>query len=43
MLIGNHVELIYMAFFAPENAGEYEAEMDNQLVINTTTDEPAIN
>lgn len=43
MLIGNHAELIYLAYFAPETAGEYEAEMDNQLVINTTTDEPAIN
>jgi hypothetical protein len=42
MLIGNHVELIYMFFFAPEQAAGYE-EMDNQLVINAHNDEAAIN
>lgn len=42
-MTGSYTELLYMFFFAPENSGEYEPEMDQQLVVDVYNDEMVIN
>lgn len=42
-MTGSYTEILYKFFFEPEASGEYEAEMDQQLVIEVYNDETVIN